>query len=102
MESLFRYVAMPTPCSYLPDQMWSLEYEYVGSMTPAEYLRRMLDNWRRFGAMLFRPVCESCRACRSLRVVAPRFRPDRSQRRCRQANEGIVELRIGEPSVSRA
>jgi arginine-tRNA-protein transferase len=102
MESLFRYVAMPTPCGYLPDQLWSLEYEYVASMTPAEYLRRLLDNWRRFGTMLFRPACQSCCACRSLRVVVPRFRPDRSQRRCRQANEGAVELRIGEPSVSRA
>ena len=32
----------------------------------------------------------------------PRFRPDRSQQRCRQANEGVIELRIGEPIVNRA
>jgi arginine-tRNA-protein transferase len=102
MESLFQYVAPPTQCGYLPQQKWSLEYNYVGSLTPAEYLRHMLDNWRRFGNMLFRPVCTSCRACRSLRVLVPRFRPDRSQKRCRQANEGVVELRIDKPAVSRA
>jgi arginine-tRNA-protein transferase len=102
MESLFQYVAPPTRCGYLPRQKWSLEYDYVASLTPAEYLRLLLDNWRRFGNMLFRPVCTSCRACRSLRVVVPRFRPDRSQKRCRKVNEGVVELRIGEPSVSRA
>jgi arginyl-tRNA--protein-N-Asp/Glu arginylyltransferase len=62
----------------------------------------MLDNWRRFGTMLFRPACQSCTACRALRVVVDRFQPDRSQRRCRQLNEGAVELRIGSPSVSRA
>ena len=101
MESLFQYIAPPTPCGYLPQQKWSLEYEYVGSMTPAEYLGRLLDNWRRFGNMLFRPVCESCHACRSLRVVVPSFRPDRSQKRCRQTNESDVELRIGKPSVNR-
>lgn len=99
---MFHYVAPPTRCGYLPQQKWSLEYEYVVELTPTEYLGRMLDNWRRFGHMLFRPVCQACRACRSLRVVVPRFRPDRSQRRCRQANEGVIELRIGKPSVSRA
>jgi arginine-tRNA-protein transferase len=101
MESVLRYVASPTNCGYLPGQRWSLEYEYVASVTPQEYLGRMLDNWRRFGHMLFRPVCESCRACRSLRVIVPQFRPDRSQRRCRRVNEGVVELRIGKPSVNR-
>jgi arginine-tRNA-protein transferase len=102
MEQLFQYIAPPSQCGYLPQQKWSLEYEYVSSMTRAEYLGRMLDNWRRFGHMVFRPVCQLCRACRSLRIVVPRFQPDRSQRRCRQANEGVIELHIGKPSVNRA
>jgi leucyl-tRNA---protein transferase len=102
MESLFHYVAAPSPCGYLPDQLWSLEYEYVSAMTPAEYLQRMLEGWRRFGTMLFRPACQTCRACRALRVVVERFRPDRSQRRARKANEGQVTLRIGKPGVSKA
>jgi arginine-tRNA-protein transferase len=102
MESLFRYVASPSPCGYLPHERWSLEYEYVGALTPGEYLGRMHDGWRRFGNMLFRPACPSCRACQSLRVDARRFRPDRGHRRCRRDNEGDVELRVGEPSVSRA
>lgn len=101
MESLFQYVAPPSPCNYLPRQEWSLEYNYVGSLSPGEYLRFMLDNWRRFGNMLFRPACAACHACRSLRIPVARFRPDRSQKRCRQANEGVVELRIGEPTVTR-
>jgi arginine-tRNA-protein transferase len=100
MESLFRYVASPSRCGYLPEQLWSLEYEYVASMTPAEYLQRMIEGWRRFGTMLFRPACRACTACRSLRVVVDRFRPDRSQRRARKANED-VEVRIGKPSVTR-
>jgi arginine-tRNA-protein transferase len=31
-----------------------------------------------------------------------RFRPDRSQRRARKANDGRLELRVGEPSVTSA
>jgi arginine-tRNA-protein transferase len=101
MESLFRYVASPSPCGYLPDERWSLEYEYVGAMSRGEYLVRMLEGWRRFGTMLFRPACVSCTSCRPVRVDAARFRPDRSQRRCRKANEREVRLLIGKPSVTR-
>jgi arginine-tRNA-protein transferase len=101
MESLFRYVAAPSACGYLPDRQWSLEYEYVGAMTPAEYLERLRAGWRRFGCMLFRPACRACRACQSLRVPVDQFRHDRSQKRAWRANEGEVELRIGPPSVTR-
>jgi arginine-tRNA-protein transferase len=101
MESLFRYVAEPSGCGYLPDRLWSLEYELVASLSPAEYQRRMLEGWRRFGRMLFRPRCPACQACQALRVSTERFRPDRSQRRARARNEGVVTLRIGPPRLTR-
>jgi leucyl-tRNA---protein transferase len=102
MESLCRFIAPPSPCGYLPEQEWRLEYEVVARATPAEYLARMAQGWRRFGDTFFRPRCPACRACQSIRVLAERFRPDRSQRRTRAANEGVIELRVGTPSVSRA
>jgi leucyl-tRNA---protein transferase len=101
MESLFRFLAPPGPCSYLPDQVWQLEYEVVGQITPAEYLERMRQGWRRFGFSMFRPRCETCRACRSLRVVVERFHPNRSQRRALQANRDVA-VTIGPPKVTRA
>jgi arginine-tRNA-protein transferase len=61
----------------------------------------MQENWRRFGHVMFRPNCPSCRLCRALRVRAAEFRPDRSQRRVRKSNEGVVTLRIGRPAVTR-
>lgn len=101
MQSLARYIARPSMCGYLHDRLWSLEYEHVAAMTPAEYLQRMVEGWRRFGMMLFRPACRACNACRALRVVVDQFRPDRSQRRNRRDNEGVIQLRIGKPSVTR-
>jgi leucyl-tRNA---protein transferase len=102
MESLFTYIAPPSPCGYLPEQVWSLEYEYVGVITAAEYEGRMAQGWRHFGRMLFRPACRECRSCRSLRVPVASFRPDRAQRRCRQQNQGEVRLEIGAPVVTKA
>jgi arginine-tRNA-protein transferase len=102
MESLIQYVAPPSPCGYLPDQIWSLEYELVSSLSAAEYAERMLKGWRRFGRALFRPRCQTCRACQPLRVFADQFRPDRSMRRVIKANAGNTELRIRQPSVTKA
>ena len=102
MESVFRYIASPSPCGYLPEQLWSQEYELVSDLTPAEYLERMMAGWRRFGAMLFRPRCRLCQACQSLRVVVDQFQPDRSQKRAGKANDGQIEIRVGRPGVTRA
>jgi leucyl-tRNA---protein transferase len=101
METLFRFLAPPSRCGYLPHETWRLEYEQVSELSPAEYMHRMANGWRRFGDMLFRPQCPRCKQCRSIRVVVDRFRPDRSQRRNRKDNEGVVQLRIGTPSVNR-
>jgi arginine-tRNA-protein transferase len=102
MESIYRFLAPPSQCGYLPNQTWRLEYELFAQLTPAEYQERLLQGWRRFGGNVFRPRCPACNACRSLRVDITRFRPNRSQRRLRKANEGIIQLRIGRPSVSQA
>ncbi len=100
MESVFRFVSLPTVCHYLPGQTWRLEYELVGNITAAEYLERMRNGWRRFGHTLFRPRCPECSACRTLRVLVNQFRPNRSQQRARKLNEGAVRLEIGAPSAT--
>jgi arginyl-tRNA--protein-N-Asp/Glu arginylyltransferase len=101
MESLFSFVAPPSRCSYLPREIWSLEYEQFLAITPAEYVQRLGEGWRRFGSTLFRPRCSSCNACRSLRVLVDKFEPDRSQRRNRNRNAREIQLRIGPPKVAR-
>ncbi len=57
------------------------------------------QGWRRQGALLFRPVCSSCNACQSMRVVLSKFQPDRSQRRVMKANQN-TRMEIRKPSLS--
>ncbi len=95
MESLFSYVAPPSPCNYLPEQRASLEYEMVQDLSGRDYMDRMLAGWRRFGGMMFRPRCPACSQCRALRVDVARFEPNRSQRCAWARNAGEVEVRIG-------
>lgn len=101
MISLFHYETPPGPCGYLLDRTWQYENEVVAALSPAELDERLRQGWRRFGHLLFRPRCPACKACQSLRVDVARFRPNRSQRRNRHANEGVVQVEFGRPHLTR-
>jgi leucyl-tRNA---protein transferase len=83
-------------CVYLPSQRSQSEYRIVSELSDIEYEVLMDSGWRKFGAALHRPVCESCRACRSLRVNIETFTPNRSQRRTLQKNADLT-VAIGPP-----
>jgi leucyl-tRNA---protein transferase len=100
MRSLLVFSSPPARCSYLPHETSSLTYEFVSQMTAVEYQTRLLAGWRRFGYSMFRPACPGCAKCLSLRAPVATFRPDRSQRRCLAANDGEIELVIGEPAAT--
>lgn len=102
MISLIVYKPPPSQCGYLPHEQSRLTYEVVAELSPTEYGDRLRSGWRRFGHSLFRPSCETCHACQSVRVPIASFKPDRSQRRAVAANDGDVKLAIGVPSVSDA
>ncbi len=100
MVSLQTVTTSPHACSYLPEQVARMRYDFVAALTVEEYGTLMLAGWRRFGRALFRPVCTACTACQPIRVVVGAFRPNASQKRAWKANDGVVELRVGAPSVT--
>jgi arginine-tRNA-protein transferase len=102
METAFRFHTPEHACGYLPEETARLEYAVLKELTPREYLQRMLDGWRRFGFSLFRPQCPLCNKCQPIRIVVDEFRPNRSQRRVRKLNEGVMKLRIGRPRCTAA
>jgi arginyl-tRNA--protein-N-Asp/Glu arginylyltransferase len=100
MKTVVRWSEPPSPCDYSALHSCRREYLYVSALDSDEYMAHLLAGWRRFGHMLFRNRCSGRDACRSLRVNVARFCPDRSQRRARKANEGLIRLCIGTPAVT--
>jgi arginine-tRNA-protein transferase len=98
VEPLVSLVAQPSACQYLPQQVWQLRYDVFPYLTAPMYEARLQGGWRRFGPLVFRPECPSCRRCRSLRVPVASFRPSESQRRAWKRNHGEVTVRVGEPT----
>lgn len=88
-----------SPCSYLADRQSQMQYRIAMSLSTARYEHLLERGWRRFGRTLFRPICSSCRECRSLRVDIASFQPTKSQRRAARRNANVL-LSVREPTVS--
>jgi arginine-tRNA-protein transferase len=55
--------------------------------------------FRRSQSIAYRPACEGCRACVSVRVVAKDFRPSQNMRRIMRRNTDIVsDMRVAVPT----
>ena len=70
------------PCSYLPEQQARsqavAQADYVDSQV---YSQLMRYGFRRSGLYTYRPQCDQCKACVSVRIVVDEFTPNRTQRR---------------------
>lgn len=85
------FLTVPHACSYLPDQeATTLFLDPQESPIPGVYDSLSLLGFRRSGRHLYRPHCEGCNACRSVRVPVERFAPNRTQRRISRRNEDIT------------
>ncbi len=47
------------------------------------------SGFRRAGALIFRPHCDTCNACIATRIAVPDFKPSRSQRRVLSVNADL-------------
>jgi arginine-tRNA-protein transferase len=61
---------------------------------PSVFGRALSMGFRRSGGHVYRPYCNGCRACISVRIPVARFQPNRTQRRCLARNADIdVQVR---------
>ena len=76
------FVTAPSPCPYIPGKLerkvfTEIKGSSAGPMTEA--LSRI--GFRRSQNVVYRPSCDGCSACVSVRVVARQFEPSASQKR---------------------
>jgi arginine-tRNA-protein transferase len=94
------YLTAPSPCPYLEGQEERKVFTHLVGDRAGE-LNDLLTHggFRRSQSIAYRPACEGCRACVSVRVVAADFAPSRNMRRIAERNSDIVgEIRIPAPT----
>lgn len=99
-KNITLYVTKEHACAYLPEQKTILHIS-----APAEYIRSEIYNnllqqgFRRSGKSMYRPQCNACSACISMRIPVAQFKPNRSQRRCLKKYQDL-EINIQSPLFS--
>ena len=84
------------PCSYLPGRLEQLLVLLDKELLcPEGYERLLAAGFRRSGADIYRPHCQACQACESLRIPVADFVPSRSQKRILRQNRDL-EVRVSE------
>jgi arginyl-tRNA--protein-N-Asp/Glu arginylyltransferase len=94
------YLTAPSPCPYLPGRNERKVFTHLVGEKAAD-LNDLLTHggFRRSQSIAYRPACDQCRACVSVRVIANEFRPTRNFRRVLARNADIVsELRTAAPT----
>lgn len=94
------YLTAPSPCPYLAGREERKVFTHlVGDRAPG--LNDLLTHggFRRSQSIAYRPACEACRSCVSVRVIAEDFRPTRSMRRIAERNIDLIgEMRGPTPT----
>jgi arginyl-tRNA--protein-N-Asp/Glu arginylyltransferase len=94
------YLTAPSPCPYLAGREERKVFTHLVGERAAE-LNELLTHggFRRSQSIAYRPACDACRACISVRVLVDDFLPTRSMKRVLERNSDIVgEMRAAVPT----
>lgn len=87
------YVTAPTPCPYLEGrQERKIFTSIAGPFADTLHSELIRDGFRRSQSIAYKPACEECFACVSVRIPVDRFTPSRSERRVINANRDLMTL----------
>ncbi|MCX5493806.1 arginyltransferase [Kaistia dalseonensis] len=89
------FLTAPSPCPYLPGQMERKVFTHlVGDRASALNEILTQGGFRRSQNIAYRPACETCKACVSVRVPVERFIVTKGFRRIIEKNRDLVGTRV--------
>jgi arginine-tRNA-protein transferase len=84
------YLTAPSPCPYLPGREERKVFTHlIGRRAAALNDTLTQSGFRRSQTIAYRPACENCRACVSVRVKVDDFAPSKSLRRILEDNADL-------------
>jgi arginine-tRNA-protein transferase len=99
-EIILKECALHEPCSYIAGNTQSIHYKVIQECSKEQCEALILRGWRRFGSMYFRPICQDCRACESLKIDACNYTFSKSDRRILRKNDHLTSI-IRHPTLTR-
>jgi arginine-tRNA-protein transferase len=90
------YLTAPAPCPYLPGRQERKVFTHlIGQRAPQLNDVLTQGGFRRSQNIAYRPACDGCRACVSVRIVVDEFEWTRGFRRVERRNADLVGTTLG-------
>ena len=95
------FLTAPSPCPYVEGQFERKVFTHlVGDKAPETNDLLTQGGFRRSQNIAYRPACETCRACVSVRILTNEFEPTRNMRRVMKRNADLIgAMYDAEPST---
>jgi arginine-tRNA-protein transferase len=94
------FLTAAMPCPYLEGREERKLFTHLTGRRAGALHHLLSDHgFRRSQNLIYRPACEGCMECRSVRIVADRFRPTGSQRRIGRVNADLISEKA-EPQIT--
>ena len=85
------FVTVPAPCPYLPGRLERKVFTRLTGDDPIALNDALTHaGFRRSQGIAYKPACEGCQACVSVRVPVDRFQPTRSMRKIMARNADLT------------
>ena len=85
------FLTSPAPCPYLEGQFERKVFTHLVGEKASEMNDLLtLGGFRRSQNIAYRPACESCHACVSVRILTDEFTPTRSMKRIARGNGDLI------------
>ena len=84
------YLTSPAPCPYLPGKEERKVFTHLVGRRAAVLNDALTHSgFRRSQTIAYRPACENCKACVSVRIVCAEFSPNRTQKKLMARNADL-------------
>jgi len=98
--NLLKEFYLSDKCAYLADHKQTTHYKIIDNCASIQCQELIERGYRRFGKMYFRPICESCDECKSIKIDVENYTFSKSARRVLKKGKDIRTF-IQKPSLTK-
>ncbi len=99
--NLLKEFLLQDKCSYLEEKEQTTHYKVIENASAHSNQELIERGFRRFGKMYFRPICEDCNECQSIKIDVENFIFSKSAKRIMKKASNIQSY-IQKPTLSEA
>jgi len=97
--NLLNEFSLNDKCSYLENKEQTTHYKVINNCSAHTTQELVERGYRRFGKMYFRPVCENCQECQSIKIDVANYSFSKSEKRVIKKSKD-VSIYIQTPSLT--